>query len=60
MPSQEADKNEVIKKLRSQDIPIIQEDIIQEERTKVRHFKTFPTLPEIQNVPKISQKSLYL
>ena len=55
MPSQEADKNEVIKKLRSQDIPIIQE-----ERTKVRHFKTFPTLPEIQNVPKISQKSLYL
>ena len=47
MPSQEADKNEVIKKLRSQDVPIIQEGIIQEEKMKVRHFKTFPTLPEI-------------
>lgn len=41
-----------MKKLRSQDVPIIQEEIIQEEiiqeeKIKVRHFKTFPTLPEI-------------
>jgi len=41
------DRNEVMKKMRSQECPLIQEDVIQEERSKIKHLKTFPTLPEI-------------